>query len=78
MSKEQKIQVFNCDSLQVLLERYATEFPVGDKTYYELPFWFEKEGTGLKMFLRPPEDLQEFIIRANLGNPNSQPIKKEI
>jgi len=71
-----KIHIRNCPSLAVLMEKYATSFTVEEHTYYELPFWFEKEGSGFVMHLKPPTDLKNFIMHAGLGNPNPQPIKK--
>jgi len=72
----EKVQVINCASLCVLLDKYATEYPVNGKIYYELPFWFEKTGKGIVMHFKPPADLGHFIMKAGLGNPNPQPIKK--
>lgn len=71
-----KVHICNCPALDVLLEQYSTEYPVDGKTYYELPFWFEKIEGGLVMHFKEPEDLGMFIARSRLGNPNPQPVKK--
>ena len=71
-----KVHVHNCPALEILIEKYATELPVGEKIYFELPFWFEKEGSGMVMYFKPPVDLKEAILRAGLGNPNKQKVKK--
>lgn len=72
-----KIHICNCSALNAVIDGYATEFPVNGKTYFELPFWFEKMGGGFIMHFKAPKDLSEFITRAGLGNPNPQPIKKK-
>lgn len=72
----EKVHICNCPALSVILEQYATEYPVDGKTYYGLPFWFEKIEGGLVMHFKEPEDLGYFIARAHLGNPNPQPVKK--
>jgi len=71
-----KVQVCNCPALSILLEKYATELPVGEKIYFELPFWFEKQSHSLVMYFKPPIDLRDAILRAGLGNPNPQKVKK--
>ena len=71
-----KVHLINCPALSIIIDKYATEFPVNGKTYYEVPFYFEKEGNALIMHFKAPEDLNHFIMRANLGNPNPQPITK--
>ena len=75
MTKD-RVHVCNCPALEILIEKYATELPVGEKVYFELPFWFEKGDSGMVMYFKPPTDLKEAIQRAGLGNPNKQKIKK--
>lgn len=71
-----KAHIINCPALECVIEEYANSLPVGDKVYYELPFWFEKEETGMVMYFKPPADLKEAIMKARMGNPNQQKIKK--
>lgn len=73
---KKSVHVCNCPALEILIEKYSNELPVGDKVYFELPFWFEKEPSGMVMYFKPPADLKEAILKAGLGNPNQQKIKK--
>lgn len=75
MSKT-SVQLIHCPALHVLVDKYATEYPVNGKSYFSLPFWFEKNENGIVMHFIEPEDLGHFIAKAHLGNPNPQPIKK--